>query len=122
MTNILLDSNVIIALAKGILSTSVLDEKRIRVSEMNRLEVFGYHKLSEEENNALSRFFENIICLEISVKIIDGAIALRQANKMSVGDAIIAATALRFDLRIYTANIDDFKHIQGLNYINPFKI
>lgn len=38
---------------------------------------------------------------------------------MSLGDAIIAATALENDLTLATANIKDFKHIEGLKLINP---
>ena len=36
---------------------------------------------------------------------------------MSIGDAIIAATALSEALPLLTANIKDFKHIKELNLI-----
>ena len=36
------------------------------------------------------------------------------------GDAIIAATALVHGLRLVTRNVDDLKHIDGLEWINPF--
>jgi predicted nucleic acid-binding protein len=39
---------------------------------------------------------------------------------MGLGDAIIAATALEYDLPLVTRNEDDFKHIAELKIINPF--
>jgi predicted nucleic acid-binding protein len=38
---------------------------------------------------------------------------------MSLGDSIIAATALEHGLSLWTANIDDFTHIEGLDLFNP---
>jgi predicted nucleic acid-binding protein len=52
--------------------------------------------------------------------VIQQAIVLRQLRKMSLADAIIAATALAPDLPLVTRNVDDFKHIAGLKLINPF--
>jgi predicted nucleic acid-binding protein len=40
---------------------------------------------------------------------------------MSLGDAIIAATALENDCVLWTANIEDFAHIDGLRLRNPLK-
>ena len=40
---------------------------------------------------------------------------------MSLGDAIIASTALVNDLDLWTANTDDFKNIEGLKLHNPLK-
>ena len=39
---------------------------------------------------------------------------------MTLGDSIIAATALRFDMPLVTRNTSDFLHITGLHLINPF--
>ena len=39
---------------------------------------------------------------------------------MKLGDAIIAATALEYGVPLVTRNEGDFKHITGLQVINPF--
>jgi predicted nucleic acid-binding protein len=39
---------------------------------------------------------------------------------MSLGDSIIAATALGGDSTLITRNVDDFRWIAGLVVINPF--
>jgi predicted nucleic acid-binding protein len=55
--------------------------------------------------------------------VIQQAIRLRQQKKMKLGDAIIAAaTAVVYDIPLVTRNVDDFKHIPGLDLRNPFAI
>ena len=54
--------------------------------------------------------------------IIEEAVRLRQRRNMSLGDALIAATALVENLTLVTRNVDDFKHIPGLKLINPFDL
>jgi hypothetical protein len=44
---------------------------------------------------------------------------LRQQHKMSLGDSLIAATALIHDLILATRNIDDFNWINDLKLVNP---
>lgn len=39
---------------------------------------------------------------------------------MNLGDAIIGATALEYGVPLVTRNVEDFKHIPGLQIINPF--
>lgn len=43
----------------------------------------------------------------------------RQHKKLKLGDAIIAATALVYDLILLTRNTSDFKNILGLKCVNP---
>ncbi|NJK84443.1 MAG: type II toxin-antitoxin system VapC family toxin [Saprospiraceae bacterium] len=44
---------------------------------------------------------------------------IRKAYKIKLPDAIIAATALAYDLTLLTRNVSDFKNIDGINLINP---
>lgn len=46
----------------------------------------------------------------------------RQHKKLKLGDAIIAATALIYDLALLTRNTVDFNNIQGLQVIDPHKL
>ena len=52
------------------------------------------------------------------MKIIDSNL-LRQKHSLSVGDAIIAATAVAYNAAIYTRNIKDFVKIKGIKCLNP---
>jgi hypothetical protein len=41
---------------------------------------------------------------------------------MSLGDALVAGTALARGLTLVTRNVEDFRWIQGLSLLNPFDI
>ena len=46
------------------------------------------------------------------------AIKIRKAYNLKLADSIIAATALEFDLSVYTRNLGDFERVEGLICIN----
>jgi hypothetical protein len=41
---------------------------------------------------------------------------------MSLGDALVAGTALAHGLTLVTRNVEDFQWIQGLSLLNPFDV
>jgi len=47
---------------------------------------------------------------------------MRQQRKMSVGDSIIAATAILHKLTLVTANTDDFQWIPDIQLLNPLPL
>lgn len=51
---------------------------------------------------------------------IQRSVSLRQQKKMSLADAIIAATALEYGVPLVTRNLDDFRPIAELELRNPF--
>ena len=122
MNKLLLDSNIIIGVVNNRFNISQFENTTLLVSEITRLEIFGYHKLKSNEEKLLEKFFNNIECLHISKSIINHAITFRKQKSMSVGDAIIAATAIANKLPLSTANIKDFKHIEKLKLINPIEV
>ena len=117
----LLDSNIIIY-AHKIEYQSVRDLIRKNesfVSTISYLETLGYQRISETEKSYLKRFFSIAKVLPISDEIIHRATDLRQIKKMSLGDAIIAATALTHNLTLVTRNSKDFIWIENLKILNP---
>jgi predicted nucleic acid-binding protein len=50
------------------------------------------------------------------------AVQLRQQRKISLGDALIAGTAIVHGRTLVTRNTDDFAWIDGLALLNPFTI
>nr|VFJ90396.1 MAG: hypothetical protein BECKLFY1418B_GA0070995_101950 [Candidatus Kentron sp. LFY]VFJ97776.1 MAG: hypothetical protein BECKLFY1418A_GA0070994_107320 [Candidatus Kentron sp. LFY] len=117
----LLDSNIIIyALEPGYDSVRrFVDQQKAMVSTVSKVEVLGYHRLSPEHRQKLEDLFHALPVLPVSNPVIEQAIALRQQRKVSLGDTLIAATALVHDLELATANINDFDWIDGLDVINP---
>ncbi len=59
--------------------------------------------------------------LPVSDAVIQKALTLRQQKKMSLGDAIIGATALIYRLTLVTSNIKDFEWIEDLSVLDPLK-
>lgn len=94
----------------------------ICASNITRLEVLGYHRLSDSDKYDLYRLFQCVTIHPLSSSIIELAIQLRQQRKMSLGDAVIAATALEYRQTLVTRNTDDFDWLEGLKVINPFEL
>jgi len=51
--------------------------------------------------------------------VIQKAVQLRQMKKLSLGDSLIAATALVHGAELVSRNTADFSGISGLTVINP---
>lgn len=124
----LLDSNILIYAsmmqnqeAITEIAMGVSEQKDACISAISCLEVLGYHKLEESEKASLEKILQRMSVFAVSDSVIEQAIALRQCKSMSLGDAIIAATALIYGQVLCTRNTDDFKWIDGLKLVNPFE-
>ncbi len=119
----LLDSNIIIYsfLPEFQVLQETLKNNEICCSVISCLETLGYHKLSKDEQHYLQLFFEAITVLPITQPIIDTAIVLRQQRKMSLGDALVAATAFEHHQTLLTRNVKDFEKVEGLKVVNPLQ-
>jgi predicted nucleic acid-binding protein len=84
------------------------------VSAVSYVEVLGYHHLDDEERQYLEEFFRLARVLPLSQAVLDQAVAFRHQRKMSLGDALIAGTALVHGLTLVTRNVDDSQWVQGL--------
>ena len=118
---ILLDSNIIIyGVQQGYQALrDYLSEQSIAISKITLLEVLGYHALGDEEKSRLEEILNKCHQIAIDDVIIFQAITLRQQKKMSLGDALIAATALNHQILLVTANDKDYKWIAELQLYNP---
>jgi predicted nucleic acid-binding protein len=89
------------------------------VSAVSLVEVLGYHLMTPESLQLLTAMFAPLSVIYPSPTTFDLAVNLRQQRKMSLGDALIAATCLEHGEPLATANVDDFKWIAGLTVVNP---
>lgn len=118
---IVLDTNAFIYIANGTLSTSIIAQTDIAYASVTKIEALGFSTIPANELLILKALFAEAYNLELSEPIVDLAVQLRQAKRMSLGDSIVAATALENALELWSANIDDFKHIDKLKLINPLQ-
>ncbi len=119
----LLDSNIIIYSAKREYAElrRFMVKNAYSVSAVSRIEVLGYHLLTDNQRQYLNEFFQAANILRISDSVVTEAVKLRQTKRMGLGDAIVAGTALAHRLTLVTRNIGDFSWIQNLDLINPFE-
>ena len=117
-----LDSNILIYGANGEnpVLDAILDRNDLSAASVTRIETLGFHRLSEMERAWLETTFERMKILPLDDAGAARAIALRQARNMGLADAIIAATALVYNLKLVTRDEGDFKHVTGLRVLNPF--
>lgn len=119
----LLDSNIIIYAAQPGYSDlrRFIRDHAPAVSAVSYVEVLGYHRLTEEERKHFEMFFAAATVLPISDAVLNHAVRLRQARKMTLADALQAGTALAHGLTLVTRNTKDFEWIDGLSLLDPFK-
>src|SRR5215831_10415359 len=111
---IILDSNVFIYLANGTIGRKIISNEDISHASITKIESLGFPRIHANELLLLEILFEESYNLPLTDDIVDRAIKLRQAKGMSLGDAIIAATALEHNYELWTANEEDFAHIDSL--------
>ncbi|RRB07419.1 type II toxin-antitoxin system VapC family toxin [Larkinella rosea] len=95
-----------------------VNQQILRVPVISKIERLGFHKLYVNDKEKFEEFFQIVSPVALTDKIINEAIRLRQQLKRSLGDSIIAATALLHDLPILTNNTIDFADISGLQVIS----
>lgn len=116
---ILLDSNIFIYLANGTLDREVIANDDIAHASISKIETLGFSRIPANELILLEALFSESYTLPLTDKVIDRAIKLRQLKQMSLGDSIIAASALEYGHTLWTANTGDFSHIENLKILNP---
>lgn len=120
---IFLDANVIIYTFKPqyqyIVDALEAENEELACSEMVRLEVMGFAGFEKADIKIVAKFFGDLTVFPISEEIIDIAIGIRQQKSIKSPDAIIAATAIATNQKLWTSNVKDFGWIKGLNWHNP---
>ena len=68
----------------------------------------------------LQHFIDDVLIIELEQHIKYKTAEIRKMHTIKLPDAIIAATALVYDLTLISRNVSDFKNIEGLKVLNPF--
>ena len=89
------------------------------VSVISYIATLGDHRLGVVEQQFLERFFQATEVLPVSDAVVQWAIRLWQRRRMTLGDAIIAATAVEHGRVLVTHNMEDFLWISELKLFDP---
>lgn len=114
------DTNIIIYIAKGNIGEEFIGDEAILFPSIVRIESLGYSRIRSVEEQKIRELLATFTEAPLTSAVIERAVKLRQVKHMSLGDSIVAATALENNCRLMTANIDDFSHINELLVVAPF--
>ena len=118
---ILIDSNLIIyavqAEYKNLRQWIIANDPGYSI--ISRVEVLGFARLQPIEKQVITDLLNNLEVIYLNPGCYELAIALKQQRKMSLGDALIAATCIEHHKMLATRNTADFDWIENLRVINP---
>jgi len=126
-TQYLIDSNTVIDYLGRKLPPSGMDfmnnviDDFPTLSVITKIEVLGFNA-PDEHYQLLTNFMDDNTILGLTNNIVDTSIEIRKNYKTKLPDAIIAATALVYNLTLISRNTSDFINIQDLKVINPYTL
>ena len=112
-TEFLADTNAIIYLLKGNACMKPYLDTRIALSVISYMELLSFSGITQQEERSIRAFTGMCRMLPIDNTIIEQTIKLRRQYRIKLPDAIIAATALSYELPLITAD-SGFDHIDEL--------
>jgi len=124
LEKIVLDTNILIEILKGnepITSKLEAVKADFCISSITVMELY-YGALNKAELFQLKRFMSLFEVIELNTNISSVATELifeyAKSHNLAIPDSLIAATAINYNLKLYTLNIKDFRFIDGLELID----
>lgn len=120
--NFLLDTNMIIGLlndsdaAIALAEQAGLELEKTAVSQITRMELLGYPKITDEDERVIHAFLSECQILLLEERIEAKATQLRRSGAFKLPDAIVAATAMTHKLRLLTLDKGMIQGLQRLGY------
>ena len=113
----LIDTNILVYMLQGNPKVRYFaQEEFLAVSCITEMEILGKYQIFEEEKEIIEELLEQCNVIDITYKIKQTAIKLKQNYRIKLPDAIIAATAIQQNLTLVTAD-KDFAKIAELDLI-----
>jgi predicted nucleic acid-binding protein len=101
---------------------SILVDSFPIISAITEIELLCWKVNSKQDELLLKKFINDATVIEIESSIKIKTAEIRKQHKIKLPDAIIAATALVFDLTLITRNLSDFKNINDLKTFDPHSL
>ena len=83
------------------------------------METLGYPFPNQNDEKVITDLCNMFERLYVTEDVEKQTILIRKSYKIKLPDAIIAATAIKYDLTLVTQNISDFNKIVGLKILSP---
>jgi len=115
--SLLIDTNIALYLLNGDTTIAeLLNGRDIHVSFITELELLGFQGITKEDISFVKDFLDSCIIVDLNQAIKSITINLKQAYKIKLPDAIIAATSVYMNLPLISAD-KDFDRIDDLKFI-----
>jgi predicted nucleic acid-binding protein len=113
----LIDTNILIYIIKGNPKVEYFAKSEVlAISYISEMEVLGKFQISETEKQTICDVLKHCYIFEMDAQIKQYAINIKQQIKMKLPDAIVAATAIKNNLSLVTAD-KDFKKVPHLDLV-----
>ena len=97
----------------------VVDEQPM-VSVITKIELLGFNATNSQEQTVTETFINGALVFELDETVTSQTISLRKLYRIKLPDAIIAATAIAYNLTLLTRNTSDFIKIPDLKCVDPY--
>ena len=121
----LCDTNIIIEFYKNnsqiIQELKYIKPSNLAISVITKAELY-FGAFNKAELEKIKRHLASILCIPVNTDVSQQFIQLMEtyslSHKLSIPDAIIAATSLVHNIKLYTLNKKDFCFITGIQIYN----
>jgi predicted nucleic acid-binding protein len=100
--------------------SKIIDETPI-ISVITEIEALSWINPNKNKERIVRKFIEDANVLPLNADVVIECVKIRRNRKVKTPDAIIAATAIVFNLILVTSD-NDFDNITGLQLVNPNKL
>jgi len=100
----------------------LLGQSQPVISAITEIELLCWKTAAQQDIDLLNNFISDAEIIELEKLIKLKTVDIRKTHKLKLPDAIIAASAMVYDLTFLTRNVNDFKKIENIKIINPWEI
>ena len=90
------------------------------LSAITEIELLCWKHSTQEEEKKLAYFINDCLIIELEQSIKHKTAEIRKQHRIKLPDAIIAASAIVYNLILISRNVTDFRDIADLKVINPW--
>lgn len=112
----LADTNFLIFTSQGNPIVEPFLDYNIGISFISEMELLGVFSISKVQKSNIQNIINECFVIDMNAEIKKYAIQIKQKHKIKLPDAIIAATAIQYNIPFITADAD-FKVVKELNLI-----
>jgi predicted nucleic acid-binding protein len=127
MGQYLIDNNVISNYFSGLFPEKAMDfiseviDRIPNISVITQIEALSWRSPDIRKEMIVRKFIENANVVALSPKVVAECVQIRRSKRIKTPDAIIAVTAIVHLFSLITSDTD-FRNIQGLIVIDPYKL